>query len=455
MEITIFSVVPKRLVQEAERIEKHAEDQLEAWLVLGQSEKYAKALDEARILRSAANEKDVYSRREILKKAGFIVKNLNEKTKKNPIDDLPIWARQRPGRLGATQPLTAAQKRKAKARAAAAGRKYPNLVDNIAAARNPTMKKSASWVIVNKETGEPVLETYNEKMLSKLNTEKYEAIPALKYLVALNKKIKENPTMKPASPAQLAARKRFAEMARSGAFKKAAKRKANPTESGMRYQIFKSNGPLDSEYKTLAQMQSALDEIDRKPSGRYYGYDKAFGRTYHSFAHNTPSAVVKNNPMQKYTVLHRGTANVAGQVTASGPQAAKQKIAEKLGIPTLAYLVAKKTNPAKKTVSQKISQLVHEGYPQRQAVAVALSEQRAGKVKRNPSGLYAMKTQYLVSCPATKKNMGFFDKQSDAKIYAQELADKHGMQYAISTVKVPKIQAVHFVVGESTKSFKV
>jgi hypothetical protein len=44
----------------------------------------------------------------------------------------------------------------------------------------------------------------------------------------------------------------------------------------------------------------------------------------------------------------------------------------------------RKTNPRKKTVSQKISQLTHEGYPQKQAVAVALSEQRAGKVKRNP-----------------------------------------------------------------------
>jgi hypothetical protein len=45
-------------------------------------------------------------------------------------------------------------------------------------------------------------------------------------------------------------------------------------------------------------------------------------------------------------------------------------------------------NPSKrkKTVSQKISQLVHEGYPQKQAVAVALSEQRAGKVKSNPMG---------------------------------------------------------------------
>jgi hypothetical protein len=39
----------------------------------------------------------------------------------------------------------------------------------------------------------------------------------------------------------------------------------------------------------------------------------------------------------------------------------------------------------KKTISEKISQLVHEGYPQKQAVAVALSEQRAGKVKSNPT----------------------------------------------------------------------
>ena len=45
---------------------------------------------------------------------------------------------------------------------------------------------------------------------------------------------------------------------------------------------------------------------------------------------------------------------------------------------------AAKRNPRKKTVSQKISQLTREGYPQKQAVAIALSEERAGKVKRNP-----------------------------------------------------------------------
>lgn len=135
---------------------------------------------------------------------------IEQEARTNPA---PIWDRPRPKKLGPSVPLTAAQKRKAKALAAAAGRSYPNLVDNIAASRNPSMKQ---------------------------------------------------PT-----PAQIAARERFAEMARSGAFKRKAKKA--------------------------------------------------------------------------------------------------------------------KANPRKKTVSQKISQLVHEGYPQKQAVAVALSEQRKGKVKRNPA----------------------------------------------------------------------
>lgn len=123
----------------------------------------------------------------------------------------PIWKRTRPKSLGKPVPLTPKQKAAAKAMAKAAGRKYPNLVDNIAASRL------------------------------------------------------ENPTMKKPTPAQLAARAKFAEMARSGAFKRKAKR-----------------------------------------------------------------------------------------------------------------------NPAKKTVSQKISQLTREGYPQKQAVAIALEEQRAGKVKATP-----------------------------------------------------------------------
>jgi hypothetical protein len=226
------------------------------------------------------------------------------------------------------------------------------------------------------------------------------------------------------SPAQLAARKRFAEMARSGAFKKATKRKANPLIISA--EADKSLG----YYGSRGHIRKLLE--DYADSGRVVSVRKKRGSNAIGVAFSGGKEVT----LEKAKIYLEDMVN-EGILKPSPVKPFRMN------------------NPDKKTVSQKISQLRHEGYPQRQAVAVALSEQRAGKVKRNPSGLYAMKTQYLVSCPTTKKNMGFFDKQSDAKIYAQELADKHGMQYAISTVKVPKIQAVHFVVGESTKSFKV
>ena len=47
----------------------------------------------------------------------------------------PIWDKPRPKGLGNPKKLTPAQKAKAKARAKANGRKYPNMVDNIWAAQ--------------------------------------------------------------------------------------------------------------------------------------------------------------------------------------------------------------------------------------------------------------------------------------------------------------------------------
>jgi len=48
---------------------------------------------------------------------------------------MEIWNKPRPKALGKSKPLTSAQKAKAKAAAKASGRKYPNLVDNIRAAK--------------------------------------------------------------------------------------------------------------------------------------------------------------------------------------------------------------------------------------------------------------------------------------------------------------------------------
>ena len=50
-------------------------------------------------------------------------------------DGGPVWDKKRPKDLGEPKDLSVKRKKSAKARAAAAGRPYPNLVDNMAAAR--------------------------------------------------------------------------------------------------------------------------------------------------------------------------------------------------------------------------------------------------------------------------------------------------------------------------------
>lgn len=46
-----------------------------------------------------------------------------------------VWDKERPKSLGKSKPLSPAKKASAKAAAKAAGRPYPNLVDNMRAAR--------------------------------------------------------------------------------------------------------------------------------------------------------------------------------------------------------------------------------------------------------------------------------------------------------------------------------
>ncbi len=53
----------------------------------------------------------------------------------------PVWDKPRPSGLGKSKPLTSKQKATAKQRAKAAGRPYPNLIDNMAAAK----KRQGGW----------------------------------------------------------------------------------------------------------------------------------------------------------------------------------------------------------------------------------------------------------------------------------------------------------------------
>jgi metal-responsive CopG/Arc/MetJ family transcriptional regulator len=212
----------------------------------------------------------------------------------------------------------------------------------------------------------------------------------------------ENPGMatKPPSPAQLAARARFAEMARSGSLNRkrqiAAKRKSNPAQSG-------------------------ATEIHL--GGSYYG------------------RIVKDGTGDFLTmVVYRSKGypdDVAGDfkakhyATMKGAINALMKYKAKLGYAT---------NPAKKTVSQKISQLVHEGYPQRQAVAVALNEQRKGKVKRNPTS--GMVKGYAIVCMHPEPHtVAITMSMYEAKQIAQDYATRENVQVAIKPIEV---HAGHF-----------
>lgn len=47
--------------------------------------------------------------------------------------------------------------------------------------------KTASWVIVNIATGQPVFETFNENTANAVNARLYKAVPILEWLQSLNK----------------------------------------------------------------------------------------------------------------------------------------------------------------------------------------------------------------------------------------------------------------------------
>ena len=175
------------------------------------------------------------------------------------------------------------------------------------------------------------------------------------------------------SPAQLEARARFAEMARNGSLNRkrqiaAKKRAANPVK------------------KSLAVSDETIYKRYRIVHGRGVYYITREG-------HNIGSATTLTEAKAIIDMLTEG-----------------------------------QPNPRKKTVSQKISQLVHEGYPQKQAVAVALNEQRAGKVKRNPTKSKYADFKYCVEAHRYGSEyipIAYFAVKAQAQDYINALKKTH------------------------------
>ena len=72
---TIYTVTAESLIREAEQIERDAEQSLRFWSILGQTDKYGIAMAKARAVRAAAATRSIYTRREILRNAGYIIKS--------------------------------------------------------------------------------------------------------------------------------------------------------------------------------------------------------------------------------------------------------------------------------------------------------------------------------------------------------------------------------------------
>ena len=51
-----------------------------------------------------------------------------------------------------------------------------------------SLTRNSSWVIVDKETGQPVLETFNQDLLQYVNLSRYDIVPIIEWLQSLNRR---------------------------------------------------------------------------------------------------------------------------------------------------------------------------------------------------------------------------------------------------------------------------
>ena len=50
-----------------------------------------------------------------------------------------------------------------------------------------SLARTSSWIVVSKETGAAIFETFNEQLTTIINRDKYDVVPVLTYLQGLNK----------------------------------------------------------------------------------------------------------------------------------------------------------------------------------------------------------------------------------------------------------------------------
>jgi hypothetical protein len=262
--------------------------------------------------------------------------------------------------------------------------------------------------------------------------------------------VTKNPVKRKASPAQLVARQKFADMVRA----RAAAAIKNPSVSHAINNLrtlkqirdwfesapFKTDGLTDGQVKALKNELIVLGYGNYTagqlpPKVFYNALNFATGRKtnpseqpFHHLFGNKYYKIIKNNDLFEVFIAQKIDTGIGTEYDYYGSKTFKTLAGASRWINKHMHA---KTNPRKRTVSQKISQLEHEGYPHKQSIAIALSEQRRGKVKRNPSGeigAYEITRNFKV--------LGIFKTKADAIKAAQGISDATGKTIAVKPVQV-------------------
>ena len=111
------------------------------------------------------------------------------RTNQSQQQEKPVWEKKRPKNLGKPKKLSEAQKKKAEKRAKAAGRTYPNLVDNMAVAK---AKKGGSIRKTTKGKDRNYLSTEEGAGMTEKGVKAYRrANPGSKLKTAVTGKVKK------------------------------------------------------------------------------------------------------------------------------------------------------------------------------------------------------------------------------------------------------------------------
>jgi hypothetical protein len=66
--------------------------------------------------------------------------------------------------------------------------RHINKIEGSNQMSDSSLTRNSSWVIVDKETGQPVLETFNQDLLQYVNLSRYDIVPIIEWLQSLNRR---------------------------------------------------------------------------------------------------------------------------------------------------------------------------------------------------------------------------------------------------------------------------